>query len=134
MKSDLIRIAAVAAMATLASTAAADHNSKWGEGWAKMPNDIHNVRVETQGDDETFREFVKKGAGADSENRFDTDDAKGARSETKAKTREQTAATTETKSRERSRARAELRRNERSAAATRSHTRSMRGNRGRGRR
>jgi hypothetical protein len=30
----------------------ADHNSKNGEGWANMPNDIHNTRIETRGDDD----------------------------------------------------------------------------------
>lgn len=59
--------------ATLASgTALADHNSKWGEGWAKMPNDIHNTRIDTLGDRDSFRDFVRHGAGAASVNRFDT--------------------------------------------------------------
>lgn len=30
----------------------ADHNSKNGEGWANMPNDIHNTRIETRGGDD----------------------------------------------------------------------------------
>ena len=53
--------------------AIADHPSKWGEGWANMPNDIHNTRVETResGDNEAFRDFVQYGDGADSVNRFD---------------------------------------------------------------
>lgn len=134
MKRDLIRMAALAAMSVLAGTAAADHNSKWGEGWAKMPNDIHNTRVETKGDNEAFREFVQKGAGAESENRFDTDDTRGSGPEAKSKTRAETAAKAERKPQERSQARAELRRNDRAAVATRSHTRSMRATRGRGRR
>jgi len=51
----------------------ADHNSKNGEGWANMPNDIHNTRIDTResGDNEAFRDFVKQGNGADSVNRFD---------------------------------------------------------------
>lgn len=53
----------------------ADHNSKWGEGWANMPNDIHNTRIDTlDGDNSAFTDFVKYGNGADSVNRFtDTD-------------------------------------------------------------
>jgi hypothetical protein len=56
--------------------AIADHNSKWGEGWANMPNDIHNTRIDTResGDNEAFKEFVKQGNGADSVNRFDDGD------------------------------------------------------------
>lgn len=151
MKSDLIRIAALAALTTLAGAASADHNSKWGEGWAKMPNDIHNTRVETRGDNNAFRDFVKKGAGAESENRFDTDDKgraaqsgddkpqanadrKAAQSAAKASTRGTKAAQAKEETRDRERARAELRRNDRSAMAARSHTRSMRGAGGRGRR
>ena len=123
MKSDLIRAAALAAMAVLAGSAAADHNSKWGEGWAKMPNDIHNTRVETKGDNEAFREFVQKGAGAESENRFATD-TKGKRAETQATK----------KGTDKARARAERRRSERTATANRGQKRSMRGARSRGRR
>ena len=60
-----------------AGTAYADDNSKNGEGWANMPNDIHNTRVETReaDDNEAFRDFVRYGEGSKSENRFDTDDA-----------------------------------------------------------
>jgi len=54
----------------ISGTAFADHNSKWGEGWAKMPNDIHNTRIETRGDNTTFRDFVRYGNGATSDNRF----------------------------------------------------------------
>ena len=58
--------------ATLLSAAAvADHNSVWGEGWASMPNDIHNTRIDTLGtDDDSFTDFVRYGDGADSVNRF----------------------------------------------------------------
>jgi len=55
----------------------ADHNSKNGEGWANMPNDIHNTRIETRGDNEAFRDFVKQGNGADSVNRYDDGTAPG---------------------------------------------------------
>ena len=30
----------------------ADHNSKNGEGWANMPNDIHNTRIDTRAADD----------------------------------------------------------------------------------
>ena len=64
------------ALIAVSGTAQADHNSKWGEGWANMPNDIHNTRVETRGDDTSFRDFVKQGNGADSVNRFATDESR----------------------------------------------------------
>jgi len=53
------------------TTAYADHNSVWGEGWANMPNDIHNTRIED--DNETFLELVHQGGGADSVNRYSDD-------------------------------------------------------------
>jgi hypothetical protein len=65
-----IRIAILGPGLLLASAALADHNSRWGEGWANMPNDIHNTRVETLGDNTTFRDFVRYGDGAESINRF----------------------------------------------------------------
>lgn len=65
-------IAATIISVTLSGAALADHNSRWGEGWAKMPNDIHNTRVETRRDNTTFRDFVRQGAGADSINRFES--------------------------------------------------------------
>ena len=60
------------ATALVASAAAqADHNSVWGEGWASMPNDIHNTRLDTMDDDtDSFIDFVSQGAGADSVNRY----------------------------------------------------------------
>jgi hypothetical protein len=54
----------------ISGAAFADHNSKWGEGWAKMPNDIHNTRIETRGSNTSFRDFVRYGDGATSDNRF----------------------------------------------------------------
>ena len=51
------------------SSAFADHNSVWGAGFASMPNDIHNTRIED--DDETFLDLVLMGGGADSVNRYD---------------------------------------------------------------
>jgi len=64
--------------------AIADHNSKWGEGWANMPNDIHNTRLDTRAtdDNEAFKDFVKYGNGADSVNRFD-DGEEGGNGQTK---------------------------------------------------
>jgi len=56
-----------------ASSAWADHNSIWGEGWANMPNDIHNSAIED--DQDTFMDLVQYGGGADSVNRYaDTTD------------------------------------------------------------
>jgi hypothetical protein len=57
-------------------SALADHNSKNGEGWANMPNDVHNTRVETRenDDNEAFRDFVRYGEGSKSVNRFETDE------------------------------------------------------------
>jgi hypothetical protein len=65
-----------AAIAALAATPAfADHNSPMGAGWANMPNDIHNTRIDTRLtlDDAAFLDFVRYGAGADSVNRYLTD-------------------------------------------------------------
>ena len=70
-------IAIAIASATLSAPALADHNSKWGEGWANMPNDIHNTRIETRGDNTAFRDFVRYGNGAESTNRYSTSDATG---------------------------------------------------------
>ena len=52
-----------------AVAAQADHNSVWGEGWANMPNDIHDTRIDTM-DDETdsFIDFVRMGSGAGNDN------------------------------------------------------------------
>ena len=59
----------------------ADHNSPHGAGWARMPNDIHNTRIDTQGDNTAFRDFVRYGNGASSTNRFlsDSDIKRGGR-------------------------------------------------------
>ncbi|MDG4866530.1 hypothetical protein P8631_00695 [Guyparkeria sp. 1SP6A2] len=55
--------------------ALADHNSPSGAGTASMPNDIHNTRVDTLDDNDTFLAFVQGGGGADSTNRFLDDDS-----------------------------------------------------------
>jgi len=67
------RTAIIAGFLLLPAVASADHNSKWGEGWANMPNDIHNTRIDTRGDNTAFRDFVRNGNGADSVNRYATD-------------------------------------------------------------
>lgn len=60
-----------AALAALSPVAAmADHNSIHGAGWANMPNDIHNTRIEDNLSTTQFRDFVRQGAGADSVNRY----------------------------------------------------------------
>lgn len=55
-----------------ASPVLADHNSVWGAGKAKMPNDIHNTRIEDSATmtSEEWRAFVSKGAGAATVNRY----------------------------------------------------------------
>ena len=75
MHENWIKLGVISAVALASGTALADHNSKWGEGWANMPNDIHNTRIDTLGDRDSFREFVRFGNGADSVNRFKTDDS-----------------------------------------------------------
>ena len=76
MKATLLAIGVASAIAFSAGPVLADHNSKNGEGWANMPNDIHNTRIETKeaDDNEAFRDFVKYGEGSESVNRFDSDD------------------------------------------------------------
>jgi len=65
------------ASATFLSSGAAlaDHNSPFGEGWANMPNDVHNTRLDTRDDNDAFVAFVRGGGGADSTNRFLDDDS-----------------------------------------------------------
>jgi len=77
MKALYLAVGVASAIAFGAVPVMADHNSKNGEGWANMPNDIHNTRIETKeaDDNEAFRDFVKYGEGADSVNRFATEDA-----------------------------------------------------------
>ena len=78
MNDRLSTLAAILALSVAVEPAVADHNSKNGEGWANMPNDIHNTRVETLENDEndTFRDFVKYGEGSKTINRFDSDDTR----------------------------------------------------------
>ena len=76
MKRSLIPLSILCGALAASGTAVADHNSKNGEGWANMPNDIHNTRIETReaDDNEAFRDFVKYGEGSTSENRFASDE------------------------------------------------------------
>jgi len=68
MKTKLLTGLVIAAACLTA--AQADHMSPWGPGWANMPNDIHNTRLDTRGDNDAFFDFVRYGAGADSVNRY----------------------------------------------------------------
>jgi hypothetical protein len=81
MKGSIVVFSAAAAVALCASPAIADHNSPHGPGWANMPNDIHNTRVETldSDDNEAFRDFVKYGEGAESVNSENLDDTTAVR-------------------------------------------------------
>lgn len=75
-KTKRILPALFAASAFMASgVALADHNSPSGEGTASMPNDIHNTRIDTLDDSDTFIAFVQGGGGADSTNRFLDEDS-----------------------------------------------------------
>ena len=61
------------ALAAVVSVSAfADHNSPNGAGWANMPNDIHNTRIEDGLSGQAFSSFVRQGGGAASVNRYDT--------------------------------------------------------------
>lgn len=56
--------------AFLSASALADHNSLNGAGWANMPNDVHNTRIEDGLSGTEFRDFIRQGAGADTVNRY----------------------------------------------------------------
>lgn len=73
MRKSFITLALAGSFAFANQAAIADHNSPFGAGWARMPNDIHNTRIDTLGDRTAFRDFVRYGNGADSTNRFLTD-------------------------------------------------------------
>lgn len=76
MKGPFFVFSTATAMALCASSAIADHNSQNGPGWANMPNDIHNTRIETleADDNEAFRDFVKYGEGSESVNSLNPPD------------------------------------------------------------
>ena len=63
-------MAGAVAITFLSGAAMADHNSVHGAGWANMQNDIHNTRFEDDLSNDEWRDFVSKGAGADSTNRY----------------------------------------------------------------
>ena len=67
-----ILVAGLLVAGLFSSPAMADHNSPFGEGFANMPNDIHNTRVNTREDDdnEIFVDLVRFGSGASTINRF----------------------------------------------------------------
>ena len=67
-KSTLAVAALAASLISLPSLA--DHNSVWGAGFANMPNDIHNTRLEDNLSQDEWRTFVQKGAGAEVPNRY----------------------------------------------------------------
>jgi len=73
MNTLVLRWMLFAAVACL-SPAQADHMSPWGEGWANMPNDIHNTRLDLRDDNDAFRDFIQYGEGADTTNRFLTEE------------------------------------------------------------
>ncbi|MFA5081304.1 MAG: hypothetical protein WC474_02010 [Hydrogenophilaceae bacterium] len=65
----------IALLGSLASLPAlADHNSVWGPGFANMPNDVHNTRIEDDLDQDAWTAFVQYGAGAATPNRYLVDD------------------------------------------------------------
>ena len=76
MKAKSFVISTATAIALGSSPVIADHNSKNGDGWANMPNDIHNTRMETReaDDNDAFKDFVKYGEGSESVNSLDSDD------------------------------------------------------------
>ena len=69
MKHKTIFLSGLCLVGTM-SIAQADHNSVWGPGQANMPNDIHNIRIDTMDDDVDFSELVSHGIGADTVNRY----------------------------------------------------------------
>ena len=81
MRLPILSFTLIGAVLLTHHSAFADHNSPFGEGWARMPNDIHNTRVDTLGDNTIFRDFVRYGNGSDSVNRYlaDSDRSSGAR-------------------------------------------------------
>ena len=54
---------AVVAVLGVAPAAWADHMSPWGEGWANMPNDTHDTRIDTLDDNDAFLDYVSDVSG-----------------------------------------------------------------------
>jgi len=57
-------------VALVSVSALADHNSPRGTGWANMPNDIQDTRIEEGLSSTEFSACVRQGAGADTVNRY----------------------------------------------------------------
>ncbi|MEJ2060837.1 MAG: hypothetical protein P8Y64_10180 [Gammaproteobacteria bacterium] len=64
MKSRKLSIVVLLGAMGLAPAVWADHNSIWGEGWANMPNDTHDTRIDTLGDNEAFTDYVQEAAAS----------------------------------------------------------------------
>ena len=54
MRKPLLILALAGTFGLTQQAAFADHNSPHGAGWARMPNDIHNTRIDTLGDNTAF--------------------------------------------------------------------------------
>lgn len=146
MKSKLIPLSVLCGALATSGAALADHNSKNGEGWANMPNDIHNTRIETRetDDNEAFRDFVKYGEGSTSENRFASDETVPAQAQKQqgkseqvqnksaSQAQKQNKVATGTKSQDRTRTETRSR-THRDSSMTSQRGRSAAGNRGSGR-
>ena len=71
MKSRSLSLVIASIATTMFSGAAlADHNSPHGSGWANMPNDIHNIRIEDNLSSTEFRDIVQNGGANDTVNRY----------------------------------------------------------------
>ena len=76
MKASILIVCA--AVLSAGTAVMADHNSKNGDGWANMPNAVHDYRIDIRGDtaepmqaqgkSDEFTAWVQYGAGAASEN------------------------------------------------------------------
>jgi len=135
MTNRIVTLAVASGLLVVTAPVFADHNSKNGEGWANMPNDIHNMRIETSeaDDNEAFKDFVKYGESSTSENRFATDDTASPnqaknkqdksqvqdRKKAQAETATNTATNTRTRSETRARTRVETPASSRSNRASR---------------
>ncbi len=75
MKINTLNSTILAGIVSIAFSASvlADHNSPMGAGTAGMQNDIHNTVIEDNLSGTEFMEFVSRGAGAESVNRYDDD-------------------------------------------------------------
>ncbi len=77
IRKSLTVIAFLSGMAAM--PAWADHMSVWGAGWANMPNDVHNTRIEDDLTQDEWVDFIQYGDGASTPNRYlDSTDLTGA--------------------------------------------------------